>query len=608
MLRFNQTKGFLLPLLALALLTAIFIFQPGARGQIRRMQRAMTSTSNAETGLQFRLSEGAATQDRPQPLPAPATQPLGANETNTLLGRLTPLKAEPEDEKEFALRERSLPPPRTGQTINEVFPPTGTGGQPEKPSTAPLEILRFAPEGEVPLAPHLSITFSQPMVAVTSNDDLAAGQVPVRLSPQPAGSWRWLGTKTLLFAPKDRFPMATVYTVEIPAGTKSAWGNALAVAKRWTFSTPPPQVTESYPNEGPTTRNPLFFIGFDQRINPAAVLKTIKLTTAGRAVPLRLAKPEEIEQNEAVRQRVKAAQPERWLAFRAAADSAQALLADTAYTVQVGPGTPSAEGPRVTEKPHTFTFRTYGPLALVRHQCGYQEKCEPFMPWTLEFSNPLDAETFDKKWFRVEPEVPGLQISHYGNIVNLQGATKGRTTYRVTIDAAVRDQFGQTLGKPVVVTFTTTDAQPNFFASSQDMVVLDPYAAQKFSIYSVNHQQLKVTLFAVTPQDWAAFNNVLRREQGEQVTAPTTIGRTVSSKVIDLNAKPDELTETQLDLSPALTSSVGHVVIRVDAVQPPRTRWERRRLNVWATATQIGLDAFIDQNTVLGWATSLKDE
>ncbi|MBI1766151.1 MAG: Ig-like domain-containing protein [Acidobacteria bacterium] len=607
MMRFNLKSGLWFPLAGVLLLFALFVFHPATSGQIRRGLLSTPMNQAPQDGLQFRLSEGAETSDRPQQLPTPTAQPLSANETNALVGRLAPIKVEKDDEKEFALRERSLPPPRTGQTINETFPPTGTGAQAEKPTTTPLEITRFAPEGEVPLAPHLSITFSQPMVAVTSNDDLAAGQVPARLSPQPEGRWRWLGTKTLLFAPKDRFPMATVYAVEIPAGTKSAWGNALAAIKRWTFSTPPPQVTDSYPNGGPTTRNPLFFAGFDQRINPAAALQTIKLTAAGRTTALRLATAEEIEKDEAVRQRVKAAQPERWLTFRAAANSEQALLADTAYTVQVGPGTPSAEGPRATEKPHTFTFRTFGPLALVRHQCGYQERCEPFMPWSLEFSNPLDVETFDKKWFRVEPEVPGLQISNYGNIVNLQGATKGRTTYRVTIDAGVRDQFGQTLGKPVVVTFTTTDAQPNFFASGEGMVVLDPYAAPKFSIYSVNHQQLKVTLFAVTPSDWGTYTNVMRREQGEQVTAPTTIGRVVSAKVVDLNAKPDELTETQLDLSPALTSGVGHVVIRVDAVQPARNRWERRRLNVWTTATQIGLDAFIDQSEVLGWASSLKD-
>ena len=82
----------------------------------------------------------------------------------------------------------------------------------------------------MPLAPYLSVTFNQPMVALTSLADLAANAVPVKLSPLPAGKWRWVGTKTLMFEPSGRFPMATKYTVEIPAGTKSATGGTLAEA------------------------------------------------------------------------------------------------------------------------------------------------------------------------------------------------------------------------------------------------------------------------------------------------------------------------------------------------------------------------------------------
>ena len=103
------------------------------------------------------------------------------------------------------------------------------------------------PEGDVPLAPQLSVTFSQPMVAVTSHDDLAASAVPVRLDPQPPGQWRWVGTKTLLFEPTARFPMATEYRVEVPAGTRSATGGTLATAVRWTFATPPPVLDGRHP-------------------------------------------------------------------------------------------------------------------------------------------------------------------------------------------------------------------------------------------------------------------------------------------------------------------------------------------------------------------------
>ncbi|MBO0798877.1 MAG: Ig-like domain-containing protein, partial [Blastocatellia bacterium] len=228
----------------------------------------MQAKTEDDKGLVFRLSEGSEGDEgakHESRITAPKADVLSDEEAQSLLRRLPPIKSEDDDEKDFALRDRSLPPPRTGRTISESFPPPGDANAPEQISSGPLEVLRFAPEGEVPIAPHLSVTFSQPMVPVTSNSDLAALEAPVKLSPQPKGKWRWIGTKTLLFEPEGRFPMATNYTVEIPAGTKSASGNSLASMKRWTFSTPPLQIKGKFPFGAPHSRNPVIFIEFNQR-------------------------------------------------------------------------------------------------------------------------------------------------------------------------------------------------------------------------------------------------------------------------------------------------------------------------------------------------------
>src|SRR3989440_4626287 len=231
-----------------------------------------------KNGLQFRLSEGA---DQPQsqaPNNVAPTTRLSESEVQNVLKRLPPVKAEAGDQQEFALRERSLPPPRTGKTINVSFPSSEPAPTPEQKTAGPLEVLRFAPEGDVPIAPQLSITFSQPMVAVTSNDDLAAQDVPVKLTPQPPGKWRWVGTKTLLFVPDGRFPMATEYSVTVPAGTRSVKGGTLTQSRIWSFDTPPPTLKTRYPDDdGTRPRDELMFIEFDQRIDPAAVLQTIKV-------------------------------------------------------------------------------------------------------------------------------------------------------------------------------------------------------------------------------------------------------------------------------------------------------------------------------------------
>jgi hypothetical protein len=185
----------------------------------------------SKSGLGFRLSNADEDADKDVEHKVAPSTPLGADDTRKIVGRLPELKREPDDAKDFALRDKSIPPPRPGKTVPEAFPPPSDSGPPPANVTpsGPLTVERHAPEGPVELAPHLTMTFSQPMVPITTMDDLAKDKerLPVSLVPQPAGKWRWLGTKTLMFQPEKRFPMATEYAVEIPAGTKAMNGAAL---------------------------------------------------------------------------------------------------------------------------------------------------------------------------------------------------------------------------------------------------------------------------------------------------------------------------------------------------------------------------------------------
>jgi len=154
------------------------------------------------------------------------------------------------------------------------------------------------------------------MVSLSSQEE-AAANVPVELSPQPPGKWRWLGTRTLVFEPTGRFPMATQYSVTVPAGTKSTGGGTLANPKTWTFTTPPPTIVQSYPGKEHTqARDTLMFIAFDQRIDPAAMMNSIQVRSGLTVLPARLATKEEIAANAEVKQLVEATQNDRWLAFR----------------------------------------------------------------------------------------------------------------------------------------------------------------------------------------------------------------------------------------------------------------------------------------------------
>ncbi|MET0650425.1 MAG: DUF6049 family protein [Pyrinomonadaceae bacterium] len=556
-------------------------------------------------GLRFRLSEGAEAAEGSAPRP-PAAQAakLSEAEAERVLARLPAFKAGESGAQEFALRERSLPAPRAGATVLKPFPAPEPREAPEANAAGDAKVLRRSPEGEVPLAPQVSVTFSRPLVAVTSQDE-AARSVPAQMSPQPAGRWRWLGTKTLIFDPDGgRLPMATEYTVAVP-------GRAGLAPATWKFATPAPKLVRKYPESVSARRDTVVFVEFDQLVEPEAVLRTLKLQ-AGSGAPLgvRAATADEIAADENVKRLVESATKGRWVALRASS----AMPPDSPVSVTVGTGTPSAEGPRRTTEPQSFAFRTYGPLRVTEHRCGYQKRCTPYDQWYVVFSNNLDREAFDPAQVKVEPEIPGLSINAYGNNLYIQGQKRGRTNYKVTLSPTVRDEFGQTLGQPAVVNFDVGPAPPGLFATGGNFVVLDPAGGPHLSVFSVNQPSLKVSLYAVAPADYGAYVAHMRGVAGyydpKQQKVPPPPGRLVSEKLVPVKAQPDEMTETRLDLTAALKGGRGNVFVIVEPTvraEPQNRRRVSDALRTWVQMTTIGLDAFSDREELIGWATSLAD-
>jgi uncharacterized protein YfaS (alpha-2-macroglobulin family) len=578
----------------------------------RANSAADDEATDGKEGLRFRLSEAPGQPEaRPISKVANATT-LSDAETQAILQRLPPIKTDASDEADFALREKSLPPPRTGETIKQTFPAPGEMTRPDQTTAGALEVIRYSPEGEVPIAPNLSVTFSQPMVAVSSQEE-AAEYVPVKLTPQPPGKWRWIGTKTLLFEPDVRFPMATQYSVSVPADTKSANGGTSAAAKTWTFTTPPPAVKTFYPNRASVQRrDALMFAEFDQRVDPAAVLRNIRVEAGNVRVPVRLATAEEIAKDDDVRPLTQRAAKDRWLGFRAVDANGRtenALPAGANVDVKILAGTPSAEGPLVTKQTQNFPFTTFGPLRLVKSQCNYNSNipCTPNDNWSIEFSNPLNSQAFDAAQIRVEPASDQLKTSVYGNTIYVAGAKNPNTTYHVTIAGSLRDRFDQTLSKDETVEFKVGAAPPWMSLSGQGFVVLDPAGPRQVSLYSVNYQTVKVSLYAVEPTDWVQFQTYrqLRYRNDAAAKRATLPGRLIFDKKIELKAQ-NEMTETTINLTPALKDGFGQVIVVIESIMPASDAYHTPLL-AWVQSTKIGLDAFVDNDELVGWATSLAD-
>jgi len=537
---------------------------------------------------------------------APGT-PLSDTESQALLSKLPAWKDLPDLKKSFAFRDRSLPPPRTGAVVQTAWPP------PPKPVPAsdpagPLEVVRTSPTTDVYIAPNISVTFSQPMVAITSHADTIAKGVPVTISPTVPGKWRWLGAKTLVFESElERLPKSTKYKVTVPAGIASAKGEKLAAAVSWEFSTPTIQIEAFHPAQGPQVLRPVFFVRFDQRVDPAAVLASMVMQSNQSVnVPLRLATEDEIKKDPAVSGMVEYAKKEfegRTLAFV----PGQELTPATSYTLRIGPGTGSLEGPEKTTEPLIHSIRTYDPLAIEDQNCEPDHKCRPPYAMFLRFNNPLDEEKFSPDLVKVSPAVDDLEVIARGDTIVLTGRIKGRREYRVTVGAGLTDTFGQTLGTAQERTFHYREAEPDLMSSYRNLTVADPSAPPEVRFTSINIPRVDVQVYRVKPEDYHKYLEYARVYRYDP-KAPPIPGTLVHEKSFKLSGDSDELVESVVDLKKVVNpEGNGQFLVVVSQAPRPEEKYRWQTFITWIQFTKMGVDAHMDAKNLLALVTGLKD-
>ncbi len=554
------------------------------------------------SGFVFELSEGNAPPEEIAPgraKPPAEVEALSADEVAALVARLPPIDAKASDRQDFAMRASTRKLPLAGATKLQEFPPKVSRPKPPAPKVEPLRIERMQPQGEVPLAPHLSITFSQPMVPVASVDQVLAEAIPATLTPKVEGQWRWAGTRTLLFEPKPRFAMATSYTVSIDAGVKSQTGGPLQEPEKFAFGTPPPSV-KSFSPGGTTNLSPLMYATFDQRIDPKAVLGHITVLAGKKRTALRLATDAEVKA--AGFDGRLAEEKDRAIAFVAKAK----LPKSTRIEVRFEKGLPSAEGPRKTTEVRTYRFNTYGPFRFSRAQCAWGGRCYPGSQLRLEFTNSI--ADFDPAMVTIEPTIEDVKITQSGGAIVVQGRTVGRTTYRLRVGTALKDVYGQGLEKAVDEKITVGPAEPTLTAPGAEMMVLERTKKPSLSVYTMNYGKLDVRIHRVTPSDWYAWLDYKQEHRGRN--PPRMPGQQVFKGVVDTPAGEDQLVETKIDLTPGLEDFRGQVFVHV---QPhgwkpdPKRSWYWPGAIKWIQVTDLGLDALLDHRDLHAFATRLSD-
>ncbi len=544
----------------------------------------------------------------PRPPSAKAdSEPLPAERVSALLTRLPKLEAGEPSPAGPILRENSAPPARPGETIADTFPPAPTtAAAPEQIPGATLEVRRIIPTGEVQELSHISISFSEPMVALGASGE----DPPATLQPQPPGRWRWVGTQTLLFEPESGFPKATQYTICVPAHTHAASGATLAEEVRETISTPAPRLIASYPSEvqSPTER-PIIALRFDQRVEAEALLEHLQIKPRSielEPAPVDLDGPDPLP--EALEEMLREAENGTVVTLRPSAP----LGAKRSVRIVLEAGAPSAEGPIATTEQQEMSFETAGTFEVEKVACGWNNERRPSSPIIVYFSHPPDPEHFDPDSIRVEPSpTTGPSISTSGRQLYINGLKRGSTRYEVTLPADLCDRFGQQLGEEQTVHVETKAAEPSLTSPYEGLVTRLPDQPAEVRVYTVNLTELRVRLYRVQPKNWRAFQ-VFRREASAKKPPPAP-GELVVDRVLRPEPLDDARVESVIDLREALgPDGLGHVLAWIE---PQRSLleslafWRNQPPGVrcWVQSTRLGLDVVGGQSELVAWVTQLAD-
>ncbi|MDX9999815.1 MAG: MG2 domain-containing protein [Polyangia bacterium] len=253
----------------------------------------------------------------------------------------------------------------------------------------------------------IAYVFNQPMVDPAGDSSAAPGSIKV--TPTTEGDVGWLGDRTLVFTPRDRFRFATTYRAVLSPGLVSSSGAKLRAPVQTGFTTRTPTLLEARPSPGEIVDPwPVFSLRFNQPVDPTAVLSRLRLH-GPRPPSLRL-DPRLGSEPHLVR-----------------VEPTSPLKVSTHYRLQLMPGLSSAEGSLSSEQAQEIPFSVAGPQRLAEIRCPHH----PCLPEDTVQVVVLPARPTDQtcRHLDVTPAPQNLRCEAQGEVLLLSARFAPGATY-----------------------------------------------------------------------------------------------------------------------------------------------------------------------------------
>ncbi len=476
--------------------------------------------------------------------------------------------------------------------------------QPLSPPKITDWIEQISPTGDAEPLAQIRIRFKEPVIPLESLDSPEQQEKLNLFEIQPAlpGRFRFLTPRMVGFQADKPLPKATRIQVSLKAGLEDVKNHRLDEDLAWTFTTERIELTnlpQTNPNQytpGYLDIRPSLSITSNVELDLTSLAEKASLVSESTQKRITLKAEEQTAENQpdtpifvASRSRDPFNQIHRGWNYQLTPD--RDLQKNTRYRLEISPGVKPLRGNLTSDKKFTSEVATYGPLKF--------EKIETNSQWwgrfdnglsALKFNNTLVAESaLEQIVFSPYPkeDIALLEVSENSNYVRVNPwALEPKTTYSITVGANLKDKFGQTLGTPVKIEYTTGNLLANIYTQS-GLNIFPKGAKASLNISTVNlpDKQYKAAYKVVQPTD------LVYRSNSEQFLPDYDSWETFA-----VSGEKNQVVDNEVALDKELNAATGMVAYGVQArtisyQDNNRQKWQEPSYYGLAQVTNLGVFA-----------------
>ncbi|CUS05059.2 putative Alpha-2-macroglobulin domain protein [Candidatus Promineifilum breve] len=455
-------------------------------------------------------------------------------------------------------------------------------------ATGPLQVTQVIPAdnaGTVQTDAIITVVFDKPVVPLLSSGEQSGLPQPLTFDPPATGTGEWTATSIYRFMPDPPLAGATTYTVSVDPALTDLTGSPLADAPTWSFTTLPPDVvlTEPENEKARVAPDASILVIFNMPMDMGGVEAATSLANSdGAAVPVTFA----------------------WRDNRSVdITPVDPLPLGDEYTLTVAAAATDINGAATMEDDHVSTFSTIPLPAILNTYPADGAVADMFgNGFSIEFASPMNDETIeDQLIITPTPEDVDYFISQWdeGYSVYVQFTLTPDTEYTVTVPASAADPYGNTLGEDFTFTFTAAPIPPMAsFNLPREVAQLSTSFPSDVQVLSRNIGEVTVELYDIGVDTNLVFNTYLMYEQ-----EPT--GEPIFRTTITPTGPADELSVSPVQLAAGGVLPTGLYRLRVTSpeLSSDTNWWQNRNVLLVVGDTNLVIKEMYGEVNV--WATDL---